>query len=271
MNKPLRLDEVRSDGGTQSRAGLDMDVVMDYAEQMEDGAQFPPIIVFYDGTTYWLADGFHRLEARRQGGMTSITAEVRQGDRLAALRYSLGANDKHGLPRNSQDYRRAYQCGVDNSLCKPDDTESVQKLLKCSRRWAQSLTREAREQAKAERDRKIAELSAEGKTQREIAAEVGVVPQTVSNTLVQKRNSAEIGQPTPPNETQEAEMNKPARVEIDPDKGRLYEDGSCLSAWVLASRAKTAIQQISKEDPNAIVALDSIRAALEKQTSIISA
>jgi len=270
MSEVLKLDQVRSDGGTQSRAGLDMDVVMDYADQMENGAHFPPIIVFYDGTTYWLADGFHRLEARRQGGMTNIAADIRQGDRRDALRYSLGANDKHGLPRNAQDYRRAYQCAVDNDLCKPDDTAAVQKLLNCSRRWSQTLTREAREQAKSERDRKITELAAEGKTQREIAAEVSVDVATV-NRSVAKRNSAEMQQPTPPSEKQEADMGKPARVKTDPDKGRLYEEGSCLSAWVLASRAKTAIQQISKEDPNAVAAIDSIRDALEKQTSIIYA
>ena len=27
---------------------------------MVEGAEFPPLIVFFDGATYWLADGFHR-------------------------------------------------------------------------------------------------------------------------------------------------------------------------------------------------------------------
>lgn len=270
MSEFLKLDQVRADGGTQSRAELNMDAVRDYAEQMEDGAQFPPVIVFYDGDTYWLADGFHRLQARRLGGMTNISADVRQGDRLAALRYSLGANYDNGLPRNPRDYGRAYQCAVDNDLCKPDDTASVQKVLKCSRRWAQTLTRQAREQIKAERDQKITALAAEGKTQREIAAEVGVPRETVRDNLGRKRNSAETAKPTPQSE-QETEMSKPALVSVAPDKSRLYEEGSCLSAWVLASRAKTAIQQISKEDPNAAAAIDSIRDALNKADSIINA
>lgn len=258
MTITIRVTDIRTDGGTQSRAGLDMDVVMEYAEQMEDGAHFPPVIVFYDGTTHWLADGFHRLEARRQGGMTNITADVRQGDRRDALRYSLGANDKHGLPRNAQDYRRAYQCGVDNDLCKPDDTAAVQKLLNCSRRWAQTLTREARDQAKAERDRKITELAAEGKTQREIAAEVGCGKGTIDRTIAPKRNSSETGQPTPQTEPQPTPETEPEPEVMPKQKPRLkvtdehlYKDGNPFSAKALYYVIRDQIKRIGYSDPNA--------------------
>ena len=59
----LKPSQIRQDGGTQPRAEIWQDVVDDYAEQMTAGATFPPIVVFYDGTHYWLADGFHRLAA----------------------------------------------------------------------------------------------------------------------------------------------------------------------------------------------------------------
>jgi len=38
------------------------------------------VIVYFDGTTYRLFDGFHRIEASRAIGRTQIEADVRQGD-----------------------------------------------------------------------------------------------------------------------------------------------------------------------------------------------
>jgi hypothetical protein len=58
--------------------------------------------------------------------------------------------------------------------------------------------------------------------------------------------------------------------DIRPSMARLYEDGSSLSAYVLARRAITAISQIGKHDPNAIAAIESIQAALNKQTNAIT-
>src|SRR5690348_8493475 len=37
----------------------------DYTQAMVDGAEFPPLVVFWDGSDYWLADGFHRHSAMR--------------------------------------------------------------------------------------------------------------------------------------------------------------------------------------------------------------
>jgi hypothetical protein len=47
-------------------------------------------------------------------------------------------------------------------------------------------------------------------------------------------------------------------------ESRLYEAGSSLSAFVLACRAVHAIEQISKNDPNAIEALKDVDAVLTR-------
>jgi hypothetical protein len=70
-------------------------------------AKFPPITVFYDGTDYWLADGFHRVEVHKQLGLVEIEADIRQGTRRDAVLYSVGANSSHGLRRTNEDKRRA--------------------------------------------------------------------------------------------------------------------------------------------------------------------
>jgi ParB-like chromosome segregation protein Spo0J len=106
---PRRLDVglIRIDGGTQSRAEIEGSVVQAYAEDIADGAIFPPVVVFHDGEVYWLADGFHRHKAHVQAGKKKVPVDVRQGTRRDAILYSVGANAEHGLRRSNDDKRRA--------------------------------------------------------------------------------------------------------------------------------------------------------------------
>lgn len=105
--KPIDISLLRVNGGTQSRAEISRTVVADYAEAMGEGASFPPLVVFYDGAEYWLADGFHRYEAYSRAGIYEAIAEVRQGTQRDAVLFSVGANASHGLRRTNDDKRRA--------------------------------------------------------------------------------------------------------------------------------------------------------------------
>lgn len=98
---------IRLDGGTQPRAGIDQAVVDDYHSDMQAGAQFPPVELVYDGTNYWLWDGFHRFHALRKDGDRLIAANVRQGTRRDAVLLSVGANATHGFRRTNEDKRRS--------------------------------------------------------------------------------------------------------------------------------------------------------------------
>lgn len=103
----LRLDQLRLDGGTQPREALDPDLVNEYAEAMQEGPSFPPPIVFHDGAAYWLADGFHRIEAMRKLGREHADAEVRPGALRDAILFSVGVNSDHGKRRTNADKRSA--------------------------------------------------------------------------------------------------------------------------------------------------------------------
>lgn len=111
----LKFKKIRLDGGTQPREEINEIVVGDYRDDMRNGAVFPPITVFYDGTDYWLADGFHRYRAALDlydGHETkddTIEAEVRQGSRRDAILFAVGANATHGERRTSTDKRRAVE------------------------------------------------------------------------------------------------------------------------------------------------------------------
>lgn len=103
----LKLEQIRTDGGTQPRTELNEQTVADYAEAITEGAKFPPVAVFHDGADYWLADGFHRLFAHKKIGALDIEAEIRQGTKRDAILHSVGANDTHGLRRSNADKRKA--------------------------------------------------------------------------------------------------------------------------------------------------------------------
>jgi len=107
--KTLNLAAIIIDQGTQSRAEINEDAVSDYAEAMRAGAQFPPIIVFHDGTEYFLADGFHRLHATKRAGKTSIQADVRTGTLRDAMFFSAGANGDHGARKTNADKRKSVR------------------------------------------------------------------------------------------------------------------------------------------------------------------
>ncbi len=112
----LALEEILTEG-LQTRAQLDMETVREYAEaEKERGAVFPPVTVFSDGQKYWLADGFHRVAMARQQGKKKVAAEVRDGARIDALRFALGANGEHGKRRTNADKANAVKIAYENRL-----------------------------------------------------------------------------------------------------------------------------------------------------------
>lgn len=103
----VNLSAIRTDGGTQPRAAIDFAIVEEYAQALATGATFPPAVVFFDGTDYWLADGFHRVHAHKTVDLAEIACDVRQGTRRDAILFSVGANAAHGMRRTNEDKRRA--------------------------------------------------------------------------------------------------------------------------------------------------------------------
>jgi hypothetical protein len=85
------LDAIRTDGDTQTRVAMDVAAITDYAEAMADGVVFPPIVVYREGSDYWLADGFHRVAAARKAHLTTLSVR-----RLpTAIRFPSGPGAQH--------------------------------------------------------------------------------------------------------------------------------------------------------------------------------
>jgi hypothetical protein len=103
----IPLDAVRINGGTQSRVELNQATIAEYADLIRTAVDLPPVVTFFDGATFWLADGFHRYNAHCDAGAMEINAEIRTGTQRDAILFSVGANASHGLRRTNEDKRRA--------------------------------------------------------------------------------------------------------------------------------------------------------------------
>ena len=103
----VNLKAIRIDGGTQARVEINLATVAEYAELVKDGTDLPPVVLFNDGTDLWIGDGFHRFFGYRDADRASIPADVRTGTLRDAVRYSLSANNRHGLRPTIADKRKA--------------------------------------------------------------------------------------------------------------------------------------------------------------------
>ncbi|HVA45835.1 MAG TPA: ParB N-terminal domain-containing protein [Pirellulales bacterium] len=105
----LEVAKIRTDGGTQVREQIDGLVVEEYVERMRSPDVFPPIVVFFDGQDFWLADGFHRFRAHSRLEHPTVECRVLQGTRRDAVLFALKANNTHGLRRTNADKRHAVK------------------------------------------------------------------------------------------------------------------------------------------------------------------
>lgn len=108
----VRIDALRLDGGTQPRQGINTAYVDELTASIVEGATLPPVEVIYDGTNYWLYDGFHRVAAHQAAGILIIDANIHQGTQADAQWRSYAANQTHGLRRTNDDKQRAIKAAL---------------------------------------------------------------------------------------------------------------------------------------------------------------
>jgi hypothetical protein len=110
--KQIEISKIRIDGETQPREHIDYEAVDDYRDSLIGGDKFPPIVLFFDGSDYWLADGFHRYHAIEQTEATTISAKVHKGSVIDARWYSYSANITNGLRRTNADKQRSVSLAL---------------------------------------------------------------------------------------------------------------------------------------------------------------
>lgn len=140
--KALKLTEISIDGDLQTRDEISSETVSDYYDVLREGGKFPPVVVFYDGATYHLADGWHRYHAHRTAGLATIDADVREGTKREAQLYALGANDDHGLRRTKADKRKAVVIMIDDVEWGEWSDREIAKQCKVSHPFVAKIRKE---------------------------------------------------------------------------------------------------------------------------------
>ena len=182
--------------------GVNEEKVEEYAEAMENGAEFPPIKVWekLDGT-YQVIDGVHRISAYRKLGKEYIEAEIIHGieDEVDFMEWAIRENLKHGLPLSredkKEDARRLYIKGR-----KPED---IANLFKVSERTVYNWIGDLKQEEKLEKEKlkqKALELKEQGLTVREIAKEIGVDHSTIVKWFGEKLKNFKNSPTTPEDE-----------------------------------------------------------------------
>lgn len=108
----VALSKIAFDAGTQVREAISEQTVSDYAERMAEGVEFPPVVVFHDGSRYYLADGFHRALAAQRNKCQAISAMVMPGTLQDALWFALGANRINGQRLTNADKTHAVKIAL---------------------------------------------------------------------------------------------------------------------------------------------------------------
>jgi FtsZ-binding cell division protein ZapB len=127
------------DKGTQARDTIDLDAVDRYAEDMDNGAKFPPVYAIFDGLNYYLADGFHRYHATRKLKRETIDVEIENGTLEDAVLYSWTANFDHGLPRNNATKRKVVLAALAHPKTKEWTDEAIAKWCHVSRPFVSKM------------------------------------------------------------------------------------------------------------------------------------
>lgn len=129
----LKLSDIRLDGETQARISLDSKLVIEYAQSMREGDIFPPVVVFHDGSSYWLADGFHRWHAAKQAEISEIDADIMPGTVDEAQVFAFGANADRGLSLTPEDRRQAVIRMLNNPITKSWTNGEIARHVRCSK------------------------------------------------------------------------------------------------------------------------------------------
>lgn len=181
----ISLDKIKINCGTQARADINLEIVINYSEALLEGAIFPPVTVFFDGDHYYLADGFHRYLANEHANSPNIECTVINGTLREAILFSLSANYDHGLHRTNSDKRKAVVTMLEDFEWTDWSDREIAKWCKVSHKLVATIRNEMgikKTEVKYERDGKVLTKSIEHnkkinkKTESEDDSFMGEVP-----------------------------------------------------------------------------------------------
>jgi ParB-like nuclease domain len=152
--KMVSLTDIRINGKTQARKSIDPHWVLGMVENMKIGIIYDPVEARFDGSNYWLSNGFHRYHAYTQLGIKEIEVAYLPGSQFDAQLDAIKANNKHGKPLDRDDKENKVLMALDCVLVEDKSNYAIAKLCEVSQSFVAAV-----------RDPKVKEKQAEAKKQ----------------------------------------------------------------------------------------------------------
>lgn len=219
----IEISKIKIDERTQARAELNQSIVAEYAEAYKSGANMPPVVLYFDGSAYWLADGYHRYFGAKLAGLDQIHEDITPGSLDDAILHSLGANETHGLRRTNADKRKAVLTMLNHAVWKSWSSNEIAKRCAVHHSTVDEIRKSILRNPQDEIQSRTVERN--GKTYRQNTSNIGKKqePQHIPDQISETKQTATVHQIQQPDDdsSMREEMMQDAIDEVKADNERL--------------------------------------------------
>jgi len=130
----INLNQINIAKSIQGREHIVESKVDQYAEDMERGDVFAPVVLFRVDGELLLADGWHRYYAHKKLNKFRIDEDIRNGTYVDYLFY-IGESNNHGMPFTNADKRRILALWLEQFEIELLSDTEIAKRLRVSQRF----------------------------------------------------------------------------------------------------------------------------------------
>lgn len=259
--KTVDLADIRIDGGTQMRVSVSPEWIQGMVDNMKNGVEYPDVEARFDGTHYWLTDGFHRYHAQCRLGLKKFQVSYLPGTQEDAIRDARKANTTHGLPLNREDKVNKVKIALQDPLLADWSDAEIAKECEVSKSFVGAIRRpEVREKQKENMKRHVQKKAREAEQADEAENSLTTPEVPSSLTTGAEPDEAELRA----NEAQrEADMEAVAKfLDADDKMKHLYEENQRLLSANVGLRLR--ITELMNEKSAAVKMVKQLQKENEK-------
>lgn len=230
------VEKIEVPEGYYPRLERSEEAIERYMEAYSEKREMPPIELWDKDGVYWLADGYHRLEAQKRLGYRSVRARVRKfHDELDFFLFCIRTNASHGMPLRREERKLLAMKLFSHYGLRPEEiARSVGVSLATVYRWTQEQRKEEKESL---RDTVLERVS-QGESVSKLAQELNVSKKKIYTLLQEKEEEQELEEEFPVEEEvveigmEEEEGEEEGEDMVEVGQERIKSMGAdLLSAW----------------------------------------
>lgn len=248
--KMATAEKITRDHATQVRGRIDSNKVKEYEVIIREHGLMDAVDLFTevpmsDPPVYWLADGFHRIDAYAAAGVLKFPANIRAGSKSDAIRFSLERNGHHGAQMTSAEKRHAAEVAVQDAEIGSLTDKEIAAMVGCSPALVsearRGVTRDSKRQKRKSVPVEAHERSAPGQASGKRETE-----STAPRSATARERTVEDKQPTKAMILKQLESHLTSEVIDEQDVLKLMEakDGEWI--WMPKPGGLTTLKVVGK-------------------------